>query len=125
MFSGKENKEDAWSFIQWWSSAEAQTRYANDLEAAMGVSARCQTQNLETLRSIGWSKSELAILEDQIQYLEFIPIVPGNYYVTRGISNATKGAIYNGGNPRELLEEWTIKINDEITRKRKEFFLNN
>ena len=125
MFSGKENSKEAWEFIKWWSSAEAQTRYATDLEAVMGVSARYTAQNLETLRAIDWGVSELAILEEQISHLQYIPIVPGNYYVTRGLSNANRAVVYDGENPREMLKEWTIKINDEIARKREEFFLNN
>ena len=125
MFEKTENKDDAWDFIKWWCQAEAQTRYANDLEAAMGVSARYSTANMETLRAQGWSKSELAILEEQISYLEFLPIVPGNYYVTRGLTNCTRGVIYDGENARELLTEWTIRINDEIHRKRMEFYQNN
>lgn len=125
MFETADNKEQAWEFIKWWSQAEAQTRYANDLEAALGVSARYNTANLQTLRSQGWNSTELTILEEQIGYLQFIPIVPGNYYVTRALQNAMRGVIYDGENAREQLTEWTIKVNDEICRKRTEFNLNN
>ena len=55
----------------------------------------------------------------------YIPIVPGNYYVTRGLSNATRAVIYEGVSARETLREWNEKINSEITRKRNEFSLNN
>ena len=61
----------------------------------------------------------------QFENLQFIPIVPGNYYVTRGVNNSTLGVINQGLNARELMTEWTIKINDEILRKRNEFNLNN
>ncbi len=125
MLSEAKNYDYAWEFIKWWSDAEAQSRYANDLEAALGISARYNTANLTTLRSQGWTAKELAILEDQFENLEFIPIVPGNYYVTRGINNSVRGVIDNGENAREILTEWTIKINEEITRKRNEFYLNN
>ncbi len=125
MLNDAKNKDLAWEFIKWWSQAEAQTRYANDIEAAMGISARYATANLKTLRSLGWTTKELAILEEQFSYLEFIPIVPGNYYVGRGLSNSVRGVIDHGGNARELLTEWTIKINDEIRRKRQEFYQNN
>ena len=115
----------AWEFISWWSKAEAQTRYANDVEAALGISARYATANYEVLRSQGWTTKELAVLEDQFGWLEFIPIVPGNYYVSRGITNSIRAVIDDGANPREMLTEWTIKINSEILRKRNEFNLNN
>ena len=119
-------KDDlAWEFIQWWSDAEAQTRYANDVEAALGISARYSTANYTTLRAQGWTSKELAVLEDQFGWLKFIPIVPGNYYVTRGLTNSVRAVIDDGANAREMLTEWTIKINSEILRKRNEFYLNN
>ena len=40
-------------------------------------------------------------------------------------ANTTQGVINHGSNARELMTEWTIKINDEILRKRNEFDLNN
>ncbi len=125
MLRDAKDQDAAWEFIKWWSSHEAQTRYANDVEATMGISARYNTANLETLRSVGWTVKELKILEEQFGWIRFIPIVPGNYYVSRGITNSIRGVIDNGENPRELLTEWTIKVNDEILRKRKEFHMNN
>ena len=122
----KRDRDDmAWEFISWWSKAEAQTRYANDVEAALGISARYSTANYTTLRSQGWTTKELAVLEDQFGWLKFIPIVPGNYYVSRGITNSIRAVIDDGANAREMLTEWTIKINSEILRKRNEFYLNN
>lgn len=125
MLRDAKDQDAAWEFIKWWSEAEAQTRYANDIEAALGISARYSTANLITLRSIGWTAKELAVLESQFAELQFIPVVPGNYYVGRGLTNSTRGVIDNGENPRELLTEWTIKVNAEIARKRNEFHLNN
>lgn len=119
------NQDDAWEFIKWWGKSEAQNRYADDVEAALGISARHPTANMNTLRSQGWTAKELAVLEEQFSYLQFIPVVPGNYYVNRGLTNSIRGVIDNGENARELLTEWTIKVNAEITRKRNEFFLNN
>jgi len=125
MLTDAKNYDNAWKFIKWWSQAEAQTRYANDVEAALGISARYATANYETLRSQGWTAKELYILESQFDWLKFIPIVPGNYYVNRGLTNSIRGVIDHGENAREMLTEWTIKINDEILRKRNEFYLNN
>jgi len=125
MLSGAKDQESAWKFIEWWSQSDAQTRFANDVEAALGISARYTTANLTTLRSQGWTNKELSILEKQLEWLEFIPIVPGNYYVARGLTNSIRGVIDDGANAREMLTEWTIKINDEIQRKRNEFYQNN
>jgi len=125
MLSDCENKDAAWEFIKWWSDSKIQTRYANDIEACLGISGRYSTANLTTLENIGWTQKELNILTTQFENLKFIPIVPGNYYVTRGINNSIRGVVDHGENARELMTEWTIKINDEILRKRTEFDLNN
>lgn len=125
MLSGAKDRDAAWEFIKWWSDAEAQSRYAEDVEAALGIAARYATSNIQTLRTQGWTFKELSILEAEFDWLKFIPIVPGNYYVGRGITNSIRGVIDNGANAREMLTEWTIKINDEILRKRNEFYQNN
>ena len=125
MLSDCKNKDAAWEFIKWWSDAHIQSRYANDVEACLGISARYTTANMTTLRGLGWTAKELSILEAQFNNLKFIPIVPGNYYVNRGLNNSSRGVIDRGENARELLTEWTIKINEEILRKRNEFYLNN
>ena len=125
LLSSAKDYDASWQFIKWWSEAQTQTRFANDVEAAMGISARYATANLITLESIGWTTKELSVLKDQFEWLQFIPIVPGNYYVTRGLNNSIRGVIDHGENARELLSEWTIKINSEILRKRNEFYLNN
>ncbi len=118
------DQDAAWEFIKWWSTAETQTRYGNDVEATLGISARYSSANLITIRSLGWTAKELATLEEQLKHIRFIPVVPGNYYVSRGLTNSLRGVIDNGENARELLTEWTIKVNDEIIRKRKEFYKN-
>ena len=90
----------------------------------MGVAVRRATANLKTIESIGWTSKERAVLLEQFKNLKFIPIVPGNYYVNRGLTNSIRGVVDHGENPREMLTEWTIKINAEIERKRNEFFMN-
>ena len=120
----EQKKNDAWELIKWWSSHETQTRYAIDLEAALGIAVRRATANKITLESIGWTTKEREVLKEQFSHLKFIPIVPGNYYVTRGLTNSIRGVVDHGENPRELLSEWTIKINAEIFRKRQEFDKN-
>lgn len=124
MLRDAKDQKASWEFIKWWSDAATQTRYGNDVEAALGISARYSSANLTTLRNLGWTAKELATIEEQIKHIRFIPVVPGNYYVSRGLTNSVRGVIDNGENARELLTEWTIKVNDEILRKRKEFFMN-
>jgi len=121
MLESANRKDDCWEFIKWWCSSEAQTRYSLDVEASLGIAARATPANLKTMEQLAWTREELAVLQKQSSYLEFLPIVPGYYYVTRGLQNAKRGVIYDNENPRELLTEWNTKINDELLRKRLEF----
>ncbi len=125
LFNVNDNEEAAWEFIRWWSGWEAQLRYGKDLEAVMGTSARYAAANLKAFEQLDWSIKEKEVLLQQIEYMEYIPIVPGNYYINRGIDNTFRGVVYDGENVRELLTSWTVRINDEITRKRAEFYKNN
>ncbi len=123
--STSKNKDAAWAFIKWWCGAEAQERYGKDQEAALGISARYATMNLEVFQNIGWTKAELEVLNKAMNNLRFTPVVPGDYYINRGITNTFHGVVNQGANVRELLDEWTVKINEEMERKREEFHMNN
>lgn len=125
MLRTAKDKDDAWEFMRWWSSAEAQERYGRDMEAAMGVAARYNTLNMQVFPNLGWTKKELAVLNEGMAHLRFIPIVPGDYYVSRGINNTFLSVVNDEENVREKLSEWTVKINEELVRKRREFYANN
>lgn len=123
--SSDQEKDAGWEFIKWFCGYEVQAQYGNDLEASLGVSGRYSTANKLALDKLNWTAAEKKTLFSQIEQMVYIPIVPGNYYVTRGLSNATRAVIYEGVSARETLREWSEKINSEITRKRNEFSLNN
>lgn len=125
LLKGNGREEAAWEFIRWWSGAEAQTRYGKDLEAVMGTAARYAAANLEAFCELDWSVREQEVLLQQIGHMEYIPIIPGNYYISRGINNTFRSVVYDGGNVREFLLYWNDKVNQEIARKRKEFYKNN
>lgn len=113
--------EACWQFLKWWTSAEAQTRYSSDIEAAMGVSARYPTANIEAFQNIPWTRQETANLMKQWESVEEIPEAVGGYTLVRGLDNAFREAVLEGRNPREALLVWNRSINAEIHRKREEF----
>ncbi len=119
------NVQGAWEFIKWWCGAEAQERYAKDIEGALGISARAATLNLEVLPKLGWTRDEYEVILEGITQLEFVPVVPGDYFINRGLTFITREAYNAGTNIREMMEEWTVKINEEMARKRREFYKNN
>lgn len=124
MTSTSKHKSAAWEFMRWWTGADAQTRYANDIESVLGMSARYPTANKTAFSNIQWSRSEYEILLEQWQSVCEIPEIPGSYYTVRGIDNAFRSVILNGKNPKETLVQYSRDIDAEIKRKRGEFALD-
>ena len=125
MFKNSKRKDNAWLFLKWWTDSSIQTAYALKLESIMGVSARYNTANMQTIKELPWTDSELNILNTQISELKTLPILPGTYYVERCYNNAYRSVVNHGENPREMLNKWTTPINEELARKQKEFDTNN
>ena len=123
MFSASENQDDTWQFLQWWTSAETQLRFGRELESILGAAARYATANVEAFNSLPWSATELAILNEQRDWIVGTPEVPGGYYVTRHIINASRRVINDNVDTRETLLDFTIVINRELERRRTEFGL--
>ena len=116
--------DEAWTFMQWWASADIQARYGMELEAVMGESARYATANRKAFDKLAWSADERAMLLEQWDWVVGTPEVPGGYYTTRHIVNAVRRVINNNEDPRETLLDYTRDINEEIHKKRVEFGLD-
>jgi len=121
---GEEKYKQAYDFIKWWTGSEAQTRFSQDIEASLGIAARHTPANLAAVEAINWSNEELAVLKTQGEQIYNIPEIPGNYIIARCLSNAFRSTVDDGKNARRQLAIYDIDINEEITRKRKEFNLN-
>ena len=116
-------KQSAWEFMKWWSSSDTQVRFGREIEALLGSSARYATANMEAIKQLSWSASDIEILEKQLSYTVGIREVPGGYYTGRHISNACRKVINEKTDPRETIIDYSIKIDEELTKKRKEFGL--
>lgn len=114
--------EEAWQFLKWWTRADIQASFAQEMKSVLGKAAMHATANMEAIASLPWTKEEYTALYEQWQYVTGTPEVPGNYYVTRNIGFASVSG-YTSGNADELLK-WTEETNEEIARKRQEFGLD-
>lgn len=123
MFAAAEAQDDAWQFLDWWTSAPTQLRFGRELEAVMGAAARFPTANLDAFQSLPWSTHELAILNEQREWTLGTPEVPGGYYVGRHLVNAMRRVINSNVDTRETLLDFNIVINQELINKRREFGL--
>ncbi len=117
-----DKREKAWEFLKWWTSAEAQTRYSNNVESLLGMLGRPQTSNVEALNSLAWDKSDLKILNEQWSRVREVPEIPGSYYVGRAIDQAFWSVMNDGTNAMDAISKWSETADAEITRKIKEYF---
>lgn len=116
-------QEEGWEFLKWWMSAETQTDYGNEIENVLGVAGRVATANMEALSNLPWSSADYRQLAAQLDWVKAIPELPGSYYLERVIKNAFYTVYDDSEDPREVLQDAVITMNDEITSKRQEFGL--
>jgi ABC-type glycerol-3-phosphate transport system substrate-binding protein len=123
ILSNAKRPDLAWEFMKWWVSTETQLRLGRELESIMGAAARYPAADYETFRQLSWGSEQMAILDEQRKWTVGTPEVPGGYFVSRHITNAVRKILNEGQDTRETLLDYTITINDELIKKRKEFGL--
>ena len=121
--SNEERLNNSWKFMKWWVSSDVQVRFGREMEAILGASARYATANREALRQLAWNSKQIKILEESMEQTVGVPEVPGSYYTPRHIANSTRRVINDKDDARETLIDYTRQINEELTRKRREFNL--
>src|SRR5690606_35302398 len=78
-----DKKDEAWKFLEWWTSDEVQSRYAIDIESFAGIAYRWNTANMNALQNLLWTEEELAVLNEQNKWVKNLPFVPGYYFLAR------------------------------------------
>ncbi|MBQ7955625.1 MAG: extracellular solute-binding protein [Lachnospiraceae bacterium] len=116
-------RNNSWEFMKWWASPDTQIRFGREIEALLGSSARYATANIDAFTNLAWSADDIEVLMEQWQWTVGIREVPGGYYTGRHITNAIRKVINDKDDPRETIQDYTITIDEEITKKRIEFGL--
>ena len=117
------NALGAWSYMQWWMSADIQTSFGNEMVALLGPSAKQATANMEALAGMSWSKDEADNLFAQFNAVECTPEYPGSYIVGRYTNFAFLNVYNDKEDPLDAMRSYITDINNELTRKRNEFNL--
>lgn len=120
----QEIKNKSWEFMKWWASPEVQVRFGREIEALLGSSARYATANRDAFSNLSWSMHDIKVLNDQWDWTRGIREVPGGYYTGRHISNAVRKCINDKDDSRETIIDYSVKIDEEIVKKRTEFGLS-
>lgn len=123
MLRQAKNKDAAWEFMKWWVDKDSQVRFGREMEGLMGAAARYPTANVEALKELPWPTSDYRNLEEQWQWVQGVPEVPGGYFTGRHLDNALREVINNGTNTADALYDYVQEIDYEIDQKRAEFDL--
>ena len=113
--------DKSWEFLKWFTSAEIQTRYGMETEAILGAGARYGSANIEAVENFAWESRVINIIKEQWEDVLCVPNIPGSYIVGRNVDNAFREVYELGEVPRVAMIKYVNIINEEITRKRKEF----
>ena len=116
-------KQKSWEFMKWWATPDTQIRFGREIEALLGSSARYATANRDAFSNLSWSADDIEVLNAQWDETRGIREVPGGYFTGRHISNAIRKCINDKDDSRETIIDYSIKIDEEIIKKRTEFGL--
>ena len=120
---GCDNIKAAWSYLQWQTSADVQANYGNKMVALIGPAAKYEAANKNAIKNLSWTASEIEAITDQMAHLSSIVNYPGSYIMGRYMGFAFLDAVNDGADPVDSLSQYIDEINEELTRKRKEFDL--
>lgn len=115
------NKDQAWQFLCWWTDAETQLRFNNNVESILGTVSRTATANIEAFSSYSWNAEDLEILRYQWDQVKELPEVPGGYYVSRAVDQAFWEVLNNESNEKDAMLKWGKVADNEIIRKINEY----
>nr|AHF25008.1 sugar ABC transporter substrate-binding protein [uncultured bacterium Contig33] len=119
----EKTKQNAWEFMKWWVSADAQVRFGREMESILGASARYLTANQDAMKQLAWSSKQLKVLQEQMAHTKGFPEIAGGYSTQRHLTNAIRRVINTKEDKRETLLNYARTINEEIRIKRREFGL--
>lgn len=120
MEKGKK-KEQAWTFLDWWTSTATQAKFANDIESFAGIEYRWNPANIEALQYVPWPSDDMEVLAEQGRWGKNVPYVPGYYFLSREMDFAWNNTVLGGMPGKEAISKAAISLQREMTRKQKEF----
>lgn len=121
ILKNSDNPKGAWEFLKWWTSADTQLTFSNDLESVLGPTGRVAVSNVEALKELSWNSDDLNELLNAWENVEEIPEYPGSYYVARSIYQAFWNVTNSNKNTKDMLMKYGKEADDEIARKWKQY----
>ena len=120
IIEGAAQKENAYRFVNWWTSADAQAAFGQQSEVLLGASARYNTANREAFDRLGWTSGEKETLTAAWEQAWDVEQTAATYYVGRCLTNAFRRVVYSYEAPRDVLYRYNADIAGELARKQRQ-----
>ena len=125
MFELSDKKEEAWQWVKWWTSAEIQARFGNEVEALFSVAYRWNTASWK-LSPRFRGRGRIEHVKEQWRWLKDIPQVPAAIFWKENCplpGTVVIGTASGTQNPRLALQEADRNTRRELLRKQLELGL--
>ena len=119
--SNEEREQQAWQFMDWWSSAEVQAEFGQMLQIMYGDEYIWPTANLEAFGNLPYPTAHKDIIMEQAENILEAPRLLASYMLERELSNAFNDIVVNGKNLRTRIDDVTKTVSRETARKLEEF----
>jgi ABC-type glycerol-3-phosphate transport system substrate-binding protein len=121
IFSQSNQQENAWKFLDWWTSDAVQADFGISLVSLYGGTFMWSSANRAAFAQLPIPGHHRDIILAQTEHMVEVPWVPGTYMVERELSNAFNAVIINGINERRAMDTAIKRIDREVFRKLEEF----
>ncbi len=111
------NKKAAWELLKWWTSAETQLAYSNNVESVLGPTGRISVSNTEALFNMSWEGDIAEQIKAAREEIEEVPEYPGSYYLSRALDHSFWNVVNSNKQPKDMLTTWGKEADEEIARK--------
>lgn len=112
-----ENKKAAWELLKWWTSAETQLAYSNNIESVLGPTGRIAVSNTEALFNMSWEGDIAEQIKAAREEIQEVPEYPGSYYLSRSLDHSFWNVVNSNKQPKDMLTIWGKEADEEIARK--------
>ena len=125
LFESSDKQEEAWQFLDWWTSDVVQEQFSSDIVAKVGPTARWYSANLSAFYSLPWGSERAAVIEEWLPWYKNPSNTLGGYMTSRCVINAWTRTVMSNMKARDSLEQAYKEAQTEITRKKEEYGVND
>lgn len=119
--SDEEREQQAWRFMDWWSSTEVQAEFGQMLQIMYGDEYIWPTANLEAFAELPYPTNHKDVIMEQAENILEAPRLLGSYMMERELSNSFNDIVVNGETLRARIDEAVKTVDRETGRKLEEF----